>query len=123
MAIKKTRIEFEYEGKKYTLEYTAASLRKMQERGFDVQKADTQLLTLAEDLFCGAFIANHDEVKTSVRREIYKELCDACENPEDADFEEDSTMRGKIERVVLDMFREACEELRSHKGNVKWRIA
>ena len=126
MKTKKTRIEFEYEDKSYVLEYTADSLRKMEARGFDINKSDEKMLTLAETLFCGAFIANHDDVKMAKRKEIYKELCAACENPEadeTADEDEANITKGKIERVVMLMFKEACEELRSHKGNVKWRIA
>lgn len=125
MATRKTKIEFEYEGRLITLEYTADSLRKMQERGFDVRQADAKILTLAEDLFCGAFIANHDDIKLSKRREIFKELCGEPENPEaDAsDDDEETGLKGRIEGVVVQMFKEACEELASHRGNLKWRIA
>lgn len=114
MKTKKSRIEFEYEGKAYTLEYTADSLRKMQERGFDVSTAENKLLTLAEDLFCGAFIANHDDTDIQLRREIFKEFSYTAENDDTGT---------KIEAAIMAMFKEACEELRSHRGNVKWRIA
>ena len=123
MKTKKTRIEFEYEGKQYTLEYTADSLRTLQARGFDVSTADSRLLTLGEELFCGAFIANHDDVDEETRKEIYRELCDALDNPEALTKEEQKATKGKIEAIVVQMFREACSELRSHRGNVKWRIA
>lgn len=119
MKTQKTRIEFEWNNKPIVLEYTADSLKKMQSRGFNVAKADEQLLTLGEDLFVGAFIANHDDIKVSERREIYKELCEACEN---ADEIGDNADANTIVGVCAEMFKEAVEELNSHRGNVKWKV-
>lgn len=110
---KKTKIEFELDGKPYVLEFTADSIRKMVKRGFDITKAEEELLILGETLFCASFIANHDDVKESVRREIFKELCAM------ADDDDEST---SIEAVVAQMFSEAVEELNSHRGNVKWKV-
>lgn len=114
MKTEKTKIEFEWDGKKIVLEYTADSLRKMVKRGFDITKAEEELLILVETLFCGAFIANHDDIKETERRAIYKEI---CENSEDEDGKSDS-----IDNVIIQMFSEAIDELNSHRGNVKWKV-
>lgn len=114
MKTQKTKIEFDWDGKHIVLEYTADALRKMVKRGFDITKAEEELLILVETLFCGAFIANHDDIKESVRREIYKEI---CENSDDEDGESDT-----IDNVIIQMFTEAVEELNSHRGNVKWKV-
>lgn len=110
--IAKTKIEFEYEGVDYTLEFTAASLKEMEERGFDFAHMDTKALTAAEDLFCGAFIANHRTTPRSVREKIYHEF---AESAEDEDI--------NIADVLGKMLTEALEELTQHKGNIKWKIA
>ena len=110
----KTKIEFEWDGKPIVLEYTADSIRKMVKRGFDITKAEKELLILGETLFCGAFIANHDDIKESVRRDIYKELCEA--------YEDEGGESESIESAVADMFSEAIEELNTHRGNVKWKV-
>ena len=112
MKTEKTKIQFEWEGKLITLEYTADSLRKMEARGFDISEIDKKLLTLGETLFCGAFIANHDDIKESKRRELYKEIAASAEDSEDE----------KIEAALADMLKEAIDEMQSHRGNLKWRM-
>lgn len=112
MKTAKTKIEFDWNGKHITLEYTADSLRKMQDRGFEIGKAESKALTLGEDLFIGAFIANHDDIKERYRRELYNEIADSAENDEDEN----------IDAALFAMFNEAVEELKSHRGNVKWRM-
>ena len=108
----KTKITFELDGKPYVLEYTADSLRKMIKRGFDINKAEAELLLLGSELFSGAFIANHDDVEEVKRIEIFKELCAMTESEDES-----------IEAVLLNMFMEAVAELNTHRGNVKWKLS
>ena len=110
MKTNKTRISFMYEGKKYTLEYTADSLKRLNKEGFDFANAEAQILSVPEDMFAGAFIANHNDVPQKKRIEIYHELCEASEDG------------SEIDKVVAAMMSEAMTELRSHKGNVKWTV-
>lgn len=111
MKTEKTKIQFEWEGKPITLEYTADSLRKMEERGFDITKVEKRLLTFGETLFCGAFIANHDDIEESVRREIFHEIGASAEECDE-----------NIDDVLAKMFEEAINELQSHRGNLKWSV-
>ncbi len=111
MKTERTKIQFEWEGKPLTLEYTADSLRKMEDRGFDVSEIDKHLLTIGETLFCGAFIAHHDNISESKRRELFREISAFAEDGE-----------GKIEDTLAKMFQEAIEEIQSHRGNLKWRV-
>ena len=113
MKTERTKIKFEWEGKPITLEYTADSLRKMVKRGFDITKIDSELLLFGETLFCGAFIANHDDIKESMRREIYREISEASDDEEGE----------KIDDALAQMFSEAIDELQSHRGNVKWKVS
>lgn len=111
MRTNKTRIKFEYEGKKYTLEYTAASAKKFEERGFDFFNAENRLLGASEDVFAGTFIENHDDVPMGKRLEIYHE------------FAAEDEAGQNIDEAVMVMLNEAITELRSHRGNVKWAVA
>lgn len=106
----KTTVEFEYEGKEYKLEYTAASLKKMEERGFDILACENKPLQYPEEIFCGAFIANHDSVPYDKRMEIYHELGETAEEGEN------------ILEIFNLMVVEAVNEIRTHKGNVKWKV-
>lgn len=113
MKTQKTKIEFDWNDKHYVLEYTADSLRKMEARGFDISTIDKKLLSIGETLFSGAFIANHDNVKESERKQLYKEIS-ATSDDEDS--------KG-IDEVLTSMFEEGLQEITSHRGNVKWRMA
>lgn len=106
----KTRISFEYDGTEYTLEYTAASLKKMERMGVKFGKLDETILTTPEELFSGAFIANHESVPKKKRLEIYKELAGENDDGE------------AIGEVIGQMLSEAIEELNSHSGKVKWSV-
>lgn len=106
----KTTIEFEYEGKTYKLEFTASSIKKMERQGFKFGKMDEIALTAVEELFSGAFIANHENVTRRKRREIFEALCEPSESGD------------AIGEVLGDMLSEAIEELNTHQGNVKWSV-
>lgn len=113
MKTAKTKIEFDWNGKHITLEYTADSLRKMEERGFDIGVIDKRLITVGETLFSGAFIANHDDIDEEIRRELYNEI---------SSYDDDGNGE-KIEEVLAKMLQEAVDEMQSHRGNLKWRMA
>lgn len=106
----KTRIRFTYNDVEYTLEFTADSLKRMQARGFNFGDADRYALTLAEDMFCGAFIANHNNVPEKRRQEIFHDLTTDGEDGED------------LFDVLLEMMTEAMEEINYHSGNTKWEV-
>lgn len=53
------QIEFEYNGKKYTLEYTRESVRQMEREGFDVNEVLKRPMLNLPIFFAGAFKAHH----------------------------------------------------------------
>lgn len=106
----KTKVEFTYDNTDYTLEFTADSLRKMEREGFNFRTAEDRLVTVNEDIFCGAFIEHHNNVPKAKRLEIYKQL------------EEMSDGENNIDDVIGQMMSEAVDELRTHTGNVSWRV-
>ena len=68
-------INFEYEGKKYTLEYDRASVAAMEKRGFRLNNLDDMPASTLPALFSGAFIKNHKYVKPEVINTIFDSLC------------------------------------------------
>lgn len=106
----KTTITFTYEDTPYKLEFTADSLKKMQNMGFDFGNMGSKILTVAEDLFCGAFIANHSNVMRKKRLEIYRDLVESTEGGED------------LIDVLLEMVNETIDEINYHEGNTKWEV-
>ncbi len=106
----KTRIRFNYDETTYTLEFTAASIKKMEQQGFKFGKMDEIALTAPEELFCGAFIANHPNVSKARRKEMYQLLSGTSENGE------------QLNETIGEMLSEAIEELNTHQGNVAWSV-
>lgn len=107
----RTKICFEYDGKPYTLVYSADSLKKMEKQyGVKFAKLDDQVLTATEDLFSGAFIENHSDVSRSKRSEIYTALTEKVEGGKEG-----------LGEVLGEMLGEAIESMKP-KGNVAWRV-
>lgn len=107
----RTKITFDYEGKTYTLCYTADALKKMEKNhGIVFSKLDERIMTMTEDLFFGAFIANHNEVPRGKRMEIYGLMCNNVEGGEDT-----------LAEVLLDMVMEAMNEV-APRGNLAWKV-
>lgn len=69
-------IEFSYNGKDYKLEYTKRSIRQMEERGFVISEVNEKPMSMLLDLFAGAFLANHKNVKRELVEEIYSHMPD-----------------------------------------------
>ena len=105
-----TKIEFEYKGKPYTLQYTADSLKKMEAQGVDFTALDKKILTAGETLFVGSFIANHPETPKALAKEIYKEIKAEAEGGE------------ALDDVLFKMFNEAIEEITQRRGNLGWKV-
>lgn len=71
------QLNFTYNGKEYCLEYTRASVTYMVENmGFRTDDVDAKMIVRLPQLFRGAFIAHHDDVKTKTIEAIYKTMGD-----------------------------------------------
>lgn len=109
----RTTIEFEYEGRPYTLGYNIASLKRLEKSGFSFGNLEDHIVTAQEDLFCAAFDAYHKDTPRKLREQIYK----AFTNNEDAEDEDESET---LASVLFSMVNEVIEEM-SPRGNVKWK--
>lgn len=67
-------IVINYDGEKYTLGYTRATIRNMEKAGFNISNIDTATVTTCEDLFAGAFLMRHRRTKADKISEIYKHI-------------------------------------------------
>jgi len=53
------KIEFEYEDKKYILEYNRDAIKIMEKQGFDLNSFTEKPMLMLDIAFQGAFIKNH----------------------------------------------------------------
>lgn len=65
------RIKIEYDGVKYTLEYSRKTVQVMEEAGFRIDEMDSMPMTMLPKLFSGAFLMHHSRVKQDLVDEIF----------------------------------------------------
>lgn len=110
MKNRKTKLRIPYENTEYVLEFTPDSLKQMERNGFNFAKMNDYILTAPEELFYGAFIANHKRVPQATRKEIWDSISD-----QNADGY-------YLTDIIGEMISEAITELNSHQGNVAWSV-
>lgn len=69
-----TKIEFNYDGKDYTLEYDRKSIKVMEANGFKYKELDECPLSMVDLLWQGAFLKNHKNEKNEKIMEIYEKI-------------------------------------------------
>ena len=105
----RTTLDFEYNGKEYSLAYTIEVAKRLDRSGLIAEIANGQRpLTMTEDLFTAAFDANHSTVSNNIRRKIFEEFSDSSDD-------------GSLLECLLEMLNEVREAM-SPTGNVKWRM-
>ena len=71
-----TKINIEYNGNDYTLEFTRNAVKQMEQQGFVLEKISEQPMTMVPMLVYGAFTKNHKGIKRSLVDEIYEHISD-----------------------------------------------
>lgn len=105
----RTTLDFEYNGREYSLAYTIDVLKRLDRSGLLAEIVNgNRPLTMTEDLFKAAFEANHSTTSSRIREVIFREL-------------EESSEDGSLFECLLEMVNEVREEM-SPKGNAQWRM-
>lgn len=103
------QINFTFDGKDYCLEYTKATVKQMEDKGFSPSKILDAPMTYLPELFRGAFLANHPYTNRRVIEEIFGKLED----------------RSELVNVLIKMYNEPIKALTEdeNEGNgVKWTM-
>lgn len=120
----KTRIQFDSNGKHYTLEYTANSLKKLERnKGIKFNQLADMVFSAPEVIFSGAFEANHPDTPEKVRRELFKSLKRQADDMP-VEYDDEGKAIDALTEVLSDMMKEAVDELmsRGEQGNVNWKV-
>lgn len=99
------QIIFTYKDKEYTLEFTRASILKLEARGFDISEVKSKPMTYLPLIFAGAFLAHHPYEKKEVVDEIL------------AQFKDKETLFEKLG----EMYNEPIRALTEEEGNLEWK--
>ncbi|MBR0161956.1 MAG: DUF5055 domain-containing protein [Oscillospiraceae bacterium] len=102
------QLTFEYKGREYVLEYTRDSVRQMERGGFVADDFAAKPMTVLPQLFAGAFLAHHGNVKREKIDTIYGLMKD----------------KKKLIQALTDMYNDTLETLleepEEEAGNVSW---
>jgi len=102
------KINFEYEGEKYVLEFTRRSIETMERQGFIASEITEKPMTTLPNLFAGAFIAHHKGTKRKLIDEIYRKLIN----------------KDELLQTLAEMYNEPIEALMGEpdedEGNITW---
>lgn len=104
-----SQINFDYNGKHYCLEYTRTSVKTMEAAGFNPNDIYDKPALRLEQLWSGAFLANHRSVSNTVVEQLYDKMKDKTKL-----FETLQTMIGETYDSLLPNDEEDVE------GNVEW---
>ena len=102
------QLNFEHEGKAYTLEFTRRTVAEMEKKGFIASEITDKPMSTLPALFAGAFLAHHRFVKQEVIEEIFSKLT----KKED--------LIGKLAEMYNEPIMALVEEPEEDKGNVNW---
>lgn len=107
------KIEFNYEGKDYTLEYDRKSVKIMEANGLEIKRIEEQPFSMIEILWQGAFFKNHKNEKAEKITEIYDNIPNKSE----------------LNAALVSMFSETYTSLigdsdsQDNSKKVEWKMA
>ena len=103
------KLNFTYEDKEYTLEFTRRTVAEMERRGFKATEITDKPMSSIPALFEGAFLAHHKNVKKETIEEIYDHLGDK------------EALIAKLAEMYVEPINSLMEEPK--EGNVSWTVA
>lgn len=103
------QINFDYNGKHYCLEYTRETVKMMEAGGFDPGMVGSRPALSLEQMWAGAFLANHRSTSNTVIRKLYDQMKN----------------KSKLFETLKEMIAETYESLmpddsEDDQGNVEW---
>ncbi len=102
------RINFEYKGKEYTLEFNRKAVETLERQGFVAGDFTEKPMTVLPTLFRGAFLMHHPTIK----REIVDEIFAIMTNKQE--------LIGKLAEMYNEPILALIEEPEENTGNIQW---
>lgn len=102
------QLNFTYDGKEYTLEFTRRTVAEMEKKGFIASDVTEKPMTTLPALFAGAFLAHHRFVKEDIINDIYSKLTKKEE------------LIGKLSEMYNEPILSLVEEPEKAEGNLDW---
>lgn len=102
------KIEFNYNGKDYVLEYNRKSIEYIERQGFSISQLAEKPMLMLPMAFSGLFFKNHKNTRQSEIDEIYDNFKD----------------KDKLINTIAEMLNEAYSSLQddNQEGNIEWKV-
>lgn len=104
-------IQFTYEDKDYTLEFTRAAIKHMENKGFMLADIEERPMTIIPDFFAGAFLAHHPNTPRKLVDEIFNNMTD----------------KGDLMEALINLYMATHESLLADGSdetkNIQWTVA
>lgn len=104
------KIEFNYKGKEFILEYNRSAVAFIEQQGFVVSELAKKPMLMLPMAFSGLFFKNHKNIKQSEIDEIYDKFKD----------------KEKLISMIAEMLNETYTSLQNdpeeEEGNIDWKV-
>lgn len=104
------KIEFDYEGIHYTLEYNRNSIALIERQGFNIDELVKKPISMLPLAFEGLFYKNHKSISREKVNEIYSKMT----NKED--------LMKSIAEMLNETYSSLQDEPEEKEGNIDWKI-
>lgn len=104
-------ISFDYKGTKYTLEFTRASIRALENQGFKLSDIEDKPMSTLPTLFAGAFYAHHRFIKPTVIEEIFDIMPDKMD------------LITKLGEMYNEPLEALIDDPEDNEGNLNWEAS
>ena len=106
-----TKINLNYKGISYTLEYNRMAIKMIENDGFSLESFSSQPMTMIDLAFKGAFYKNHRKVQNTLMEEIY----DHCPDKEKLI----ESLTAMIAECYNSLTKDPSED---NEGNATWEV-
>ena len=104
------KIEFDYEGKHYTLEYNRNAVALIERQGFCIDELVKKPMSMLPLAFEGLFYKNHKSISREKIDEIYNKMID-----------KEGLMKS-IAEMLNETYTSLQDEPDEKEGNIDWKI-
>ena len=104
------KIEFNYNGKDYVLEYNRKSIEYIERQGFIISQLAEKPMLMLPMAFEGLFFKNHKNVKKSEIDEIYDK------------FKDKNALISTIAEMLNETYSTLQDDPEENEGNIDWKV-
>lgn len=104
------KIEFNYNGKDYVLEYNRKAIEFIERQGFMLTELATKPMLMLPMAFEGLFFKNHKNIKASEVNEIYDK------------FTNKDALISTIAEMLNETYSSLHDDPEDDEGNIDWKV-